>query len=212
MEASLGAGGRSPPRPGETTAGPRSGEVEGEHVPLTAIFKVCFVGPESVGKTSLVRRFSADSFELEYIRTIGVAISKRQMPADPLHPGEPVTFVLWDIMGDYDFFSEVADAYLQGANGILAVMDLTRPETLEGLRRWGETVRAKLPRAEGIIAGNKADLVASRRVTPEEVNELAGHLGWSFTETSALTGTGVEESFERLRTTLLRRRHTSPGT
>lgn len=188
------------------------GGIEGELGPLTAIFKICLVGPESVGKTSLVRRFSEDSFELEYIRTLGVAISKKQMPSDPSHPGEPVTFVLWDIMGDYDFFSEVADAYLQGANGILAVMDLTRPETLEGLRRWGETVRGRLPRAEGIIAGNKADLVAKRRVRAEELSELAGHLGWSFTETSARTGMGVEEAFQRLRTTLVRWRHTSPGT
>lgn len=177
---------------------------------MSPIFKVCLVGPESVGKTSLVRRFSADSFEQEYIRTMGVAISKRVMTPEPGRGGKPVTFLIWDIMGDYDFFGGVADAYLQGANGILAVMDLTRPETLEGLRRWGETARLKLPSAEGIIAANKADLVAQRRVSPAAVQELAEHLRWTAIETSALTGAGVEEAFTRMGDAFLRRRG-APG-
>lgn len=162
-----------------------------------------------MGKTSLVRRFTEASFGLEYIRTLGVAVSKKQLPSDASRPGDEVTFVIWDIMGDYDFFSEVADAYLQGANGILAVLDLTRPETLAGLRRWGEAVRVKLPRAEGIIAANKSDLVTQRRVSAEDVNDLAGHLQWSFLETSALTGRGVEDAFSRLREALLRRGRTA---
>lgn len=176
---------------------------------MTAILKVCLVGPQGVGKTSLVKRFSEGTFEREYIRTLGVAISKREVPPDPLHPGGPITLVLWDIMGDYDFFSEVAEAYLQGANGIVAVLDLTRGETVGGLLRWGEATRAKLPRAVGVIAANKADLVDQRRVGQGELQGLARRLGWSVVETSALTGAGVEEAFRTVANRFRRGSHPS---
>lgn len=159
-------------------------------------FKICAIGSEGVGKTSLIRRFAQGSFEIEYLRTLGVAISKKRAGLDHSSADEGATLVIWDIMGDFRFFSEVADGYLHGANGILAVLDLTRPETLDGLFDWWELGRRKLPKAVGVIAANKADLV--ERVPLEELEHPSRRLGWPYVVTSARDGTGVEESFRSL--------------
>lgn len=163
-----------------------------------SVFKVCLIGPATVGKTSLVRRLIGGQPGQEYVRTLGVAISKKEFRPDPSTAGEPVTLLLWDIMGDFDFFSEVAEGYLHGANGILAVLDVTRPQTLQGLSRWWRVTRDKVPRAVGVVAANKADLVSGRRVGSEDLKRLADETGWPNVETSALEGIGVEEAFHRL--------------
>ncbi len=41
--------------------------------------RICAVGEEAVGKTSLIRRFVGDVFAEEYIRTIGTLINKKTL-------------------------------------------------------------------------------------------------------------------------------------
>src|SRR3989442_2803258 len=41
--------------------------------------KVCFIGEEGVGKTSLVRRFVTGKFDENYTRTLGTAASKKSI-------------------------------------------------------------------------------------------------------------------------------------
>jgi small GTP-binding protein len=178
---------------------------------MVPTFKICLIGPESVGKTSLIRRFTRRAFDPQYTRTLGVEISKGEIPLGPGSADATAVFVIWDIMGDYDLFSEVADAYLLGAKGIMAVLDVTRRETVEGLRRWVQETKLKAGKAAGVVVGNKVDLEGQRQVREEEFKELSGELGWAYAETSALTGTGVENAFGRLADELVRRSSRRPS-
>lgn len=62
---------------------------------MTAFSKICLVGPEEVGKTSLLRRALHDFFPPEYKKTIGVDFSVINKTIDP------ITHELhfWDIGG-----------------------------------------------------------------------------------------------------------------
>ncbi|MFQ5837703.1 MAG: Rab family GTPase [Thermoplasmata archaeon] len=161
--------------------------------------KICTVGEEAVGKTSLVRRFVADKFDGEYIRTIGTLISKRTIELEgPM--GEPcqVDAVIWDIMGRQGFMDLLKDAYFYKANAVLAVCDITRKDTLEALQGWLDgvyDVAATLPTS---ILANKSDLHERSEVTEEDVAELSETYNAIYFPTSAKTGENVFLAFESL--------------
>ncbi|MFQ5909992.1 MAG: ADP-ribosylation factor-like protein, partial [Thermoplasmata archaeon] len=104
--------------------------------------KVCLVGDFQVGKTSLIRRFVQDEFDDRYLETIGTKVTKKTVNVD--HPSEDgilrVKLLVWDIMGRKEFGDLLREAYFYGAKGIVAVCDLTRPETVDSLREWIDSV------------------------------------------------------------------------
>ena len=161
--------------------------------------KICAVGEEAVGKTSLTHRFVADVFPGEYIRTIGTLISKRTLEFGR-PDGEPVVVdaVIWDIMGSLGFMQLLRDAYFHKANGVFAVLDLTRRDTLEGLHAWMRGVYNVVGSLPVVILANKADLDEEREVSQAEVATLGETYEAPYYLTSARTGDGVAQGFEAL--------------
>src|SRR3989304_4864080 len=110
--------------------------------PKVIKLKICLVGEEAVGKTSLIRRFSTGQFDESYIRTLGAVVTKKTVKLkEPEGRDVNVDMVILDIMGKRTFMQLFKDAYFSGARGILAVFDLTRKESLVGLTSWIEGVR-----------------------------------------------------------------------
>src|SRR3990170_698487 len=96
--------------------------------------KVCLVGEHAVGKTSLIRRYVLDEFDDRYIVTLGAKVSKREMTIALPGLGEVLMdMTVWDIMGSRGFRELLREAYFHWAQGILAVCDITRYETLSDL-------------------------------------------------------------------------------
>src|SRR2546426_7045042 len=52
-------------------------------------FKICLVGEEGVGKTSLIHRFVSGAFDESYIRTLGAVVSKKTVALGSMQ-GRPV--------------------------------------------------------------------------------------------------------------------------
>src|SRR5712691_1669412 len=63
-------------------------------------FKICLVGEEGVGKTSLIHRFVSGAFDESYIRTLGAVVSKKTVALGSMQ-GRPVQvdMMILDIMG-----------------------------------------------------------------------------------------------------------------
>ncbi|MEE9164539.1 MAG: hypothetical protein V3U17_07105 [Thermoplasmata archaeon] len=97
--------------------------------------KICALGEEAVGKTSLIRRYVADKFEGPYTRTIGTLLSKKTVKLEEPE-GKPVKVdaAIWDIMGRRSFPDLLQGAYFHRAQGAFAVCDLTRRDTMEALQ------------------------------------------------------------------------------
>ena len=161
--------------------------------------KVCFIGEEGVGKTSLVRRFVTGKFDEDYIRTLGAVASKKSIDLvesaiGPAH----VDLVILDIVGKRTFMQLFRDAYLKGAAGILAVFDLTRRASLVDLAPWIDAVRQELGEIPVLALGNKADLTTQVQVTEEDLETVLVPRGVRVTRTSAKTGENVDETFLQL--------------
>ncbi|MFX1297883.1 MAG: Rab family GTPase [Promethearchaeota archaeon] len=158
-------------------------------------FKIIVCGDPQVGKTSTILRFTDKAFRRSYIPTIGVNISEKTIRYDN---NTVVNFTLWDIAGQSKF--QVARKHFyRGARGQILVFDLTRPETFNNIMKWFQDIKQHLQKdIQGLILGNKSDLVAQRKVTREQISQLAEKLGIEFLETSALSGENVEKAFFKL--------------
>lgn len=160
--------------------------------------RICVAGEAGVGKTSLIHRFVYDSFDDRYVVTLGAKVSSREFPVRVGGKAYIAALSIWDIMGNGAFREILKDAVFAGAQGILAVCDVTRPETLEGLRQWIQTVEEVAGPVPVYVLANKTDLVGRKRVGEAELRAFCGHKGWEFALTSAKTGENVEAAFRRL--------------
>ncbi len=162
--------------------------------------KICLVGEKAVGKTSLIRRYVLNMFDDEYVTTIGTKVSKKE--ARVFFPERDflvdVDMTIWDIMGEAGFRELLKDAYFYGANGILAVADLTRRKSLDDLDDWIDGVEQVVGKVPVVIAVNKSDLVSSAQYGERDVEQVARAFDCAFLMTSAKTGQNVEEAFRKL--------------
>ncbi len=161
--------------------------------------KVCLVGEQGVGKTSLIHRFVSGAFDETYIRTLGAVVSKKTFDLESLD-GRPIhmDMTILDIMGNRTFLDLFHEAYFHGANGILAVADLTRRGTLDALRVWISSVESVSGKLPVFLVVNKADLNERAEYGPSEIGAAANAFGAEFLATSAKTGINVEEAFRHL--------------
>ncbi len=176
--------------------------------------KVCTIGEEAVGKTSLIRRFVADKFDGDYIRTIGTLISKKTVEFDdPMGTTMVADAIIWDIMGRKGFMDLLKDAYFYKANGVLAVCDITRKDTLDALRGWLDGVYSAAGPLPVVLMANKWDLRKETEIKEGDVLEIGESYDALQFFTSAKTGENVFSAFESLLRSIVhsRRQNLSDG-
>jgi len=159
---------------------------------MTEKFKICLIGATAVGKTSLVARLVSSIFQERYATTIGVKIETRRVERG----GRAVNLVIWDLSGE-DEFQSVQPSYLRGAAGYLIVIDGTRHATVDTAVLLEAKARATTGDAPFVVVLNKADLVASWDIDARTLESLERRR-WSLVRTSAKTGEGVDEAFNKL--------------
>ena len=155
--------------------------------------KICMIGDFAVGKTSLVSRFVDSTFGERYLTTVGVKIDTKALS---LPSGDQLKLVLWDIAGK-SAFTRMDNSYLRDASGYLMVIDGTRPATLDSAVKLQAAVEEQLGVVPFNVLLNKADL-RDRWALSDDLTAGLSSRGWSFSETSALSGDGVEAAFARL--------------
>ncbi len=154
--------------------------------------KICMAGDPMVGKTSLVKRFVYNMFSDRYLMTIGTNIYKKSISKG----GDTFQLMIWDVMGNAGFRQIIKTSYFYGADGLLVVGDLTRPETFESIPDW---VSAAIEGAERempvLLLANKSDL--EWKMTEEDVANWAAEIfARAYYITSAKTGDNVNRAFE----------------
>merc|ERR1712087_209963 len=155
------------------------------------LFKLVLIGDASVSKTSLLLRFADDSFEDNYISTVGVDFRFRTVTVY----NELVKLQIWDTAGQ-ERFRTITSAYYRGANGVILVYDITNADTFSHVQDWLDEVhKAAGESVTKLVVGNKSDLTNQRAVNEEDAAQYAASVGASFVETSAKTALNVDKSF-----------------
>ncbi len=162
--------------------------------------KVCLVGDESVGKTSLIRRFVYSVYDESYIRTIGTMVTRREV--DIPNTNYQAHLLIWDIMGRKDFMDLFKEAYFKHAKGIVAVVDLTRTKTLQSLNQWVEGITKSVGKVPTVVLANKADLKDKVEMDDSDIDLYCKNMSYPWFKTSARTGENVERAFLALVTNL----------
>ena len=156
-------------------------------------FKIIICGDPSVGKSSLILRFTENAFRRHYIPTLGVHVSDKIFKVKDSY----VQLVLWDIAGQTKFETMRQQFYL-GSDGLFLIFDLSKTNSLESVANWYQDIQKQLegrPELVGYIIGNKKDLAKYIKITSEKGSKLAKSLKLGYIETSALTGENVEYAF-----------------
>ncbi|UCE37269.1 MAG: GTP-binding protein [Thermoplasmata archaeon] len=163
--------------------------------------KICLIGEGGVGKTSLIKRFVFDQFSDGYLITIGTKITKKEVTVKNPTTGDDltVTMMIWDIMGQKGFREILREAYFFGAQGAMAVCDITRKETLDELEGWIQSMNDITRDIPLVFIGNKCDLTNEAEITFNDVKDFAS----KYEEptvflSSAKTGVNVNLAFKTL--------------
>jgi len=155
--------------------------------------KLIINGDFKVGKTSLIKRFVENTFNETYISTIGVEISKKSVVMDE---DTSINFVLWDIGGQVGSMAPYRRRFYEGASAAFIVIDRTRLNNLESVKKWYKEIKTSVARNLPIvIVGNKSDLQEEIVISEEEIKVVAKQLGFHYILTSARTGENVNEAF-----------------
>ncbi len=125
------------------------------------VFKICLIGSGGVGKTCIAKRLCFDSFDANTQLTIGIDFYTYEIPIIVKGNEAFVRLTIWDF-GGQEQFKKLFSYYIDGANGIFLVFDLTNMETLTRLNWWYEQlILHNLQERPKILIGTKTDLVQS---------------------------------------------------
>ncbi len=166
--------------------------------------RLCLAGPFAVGKTSLIRRYVHGDYDDRYSATWGTHVTSKELDIQVGTEQRvvPILLNLWDIMGSKGLRDLRRETYFRGVQGILAVCDVTRPETLQSLEGWRRTVFQVAGNIPTYVLANKAD--QEHAILREDLVRFCEGWGCPFLYTSAKTGESVEEAFAGMTRVVLR--------
>ncbi|MGQ9722807.1 MAG: Rab family GTPase [Candidatus Jordarchaeum sp.] len=157
----------------------------------TYTYKIVCVGNGAVGKTSLIKSYTENTFSENYLTTVGANFATNRIFIN----GVQITSQFWDLGGQPQF-KIVRQNFYHGAKGVVYVFDVTKRVTFESLDKWRAEVTEILPVAPCIVIGNKIDL--PRNVNEDEAREYAYSINAQYFEASVLKNINVQESMTRI--------------
>ncbi|EGD82786.1 small GTP binding protein Rab9 [Salpingoeca rosetta] len=170
----------------------------------TRMVKVILLGDGSVGKSSLMQQFVRNEFNSESFHTIGVEVLNKDVRVG----SEAITMQIWDTAGQ-ERFRSLRTPFYRGADCCMLTFDLTDPNSFNNINMWRDEF-LKHASVDDVAAfpflllGNKADLAEQRQVTAEAARAWCRENGnVPYYETSAKTGSNVEDAFQQAARMLL---------
>eukprot|EP00833_Pecoramyces_ruminatium_P001595 jgi/Orpsp1_1/1175627/evm.model.c7180000054607.1 len=163
---------------------------------IAATFKLLLIGDSGTGKSSLLLRFTDDTWlhPDEVSATIGVDFKVKVVDIED----KKYKLTIWDTAGQ-ERFRTLTSSYYRGAQGVILVYDVSSRATFEHLNLWFNELDTYSSSQEVIkmIVGNKVDKESSgsREVSRKEGEAFARKMGTLFIEASAKTKTGVKDAF-----------------
>ncbi|MHA1267610.1 MAG: GTP-binding protein [Candidatus Helarchaeota archaeon] len=170
-----------------------------EKMQVVANFKICMVGDEKSGKSSLLHYCIECEYEEEYLPTVGVDYYVKLFTHKSFDKNFDITLLFWDLAGSFDQFDEVQLGLFQETDGFFFVADLTNKASFTRIESyWLPNIRKNIERdVPFILLVNKADLkpVVSKKYVEHFIKRLKFNAVFY---TSAKTGDNVELAFKSI--------------
>jgi len=156
-------------------------------------FKLIFLGSWNSGKTSIIRRYCANQF-LEQDYPIEFFTKEIMVPSAKV----ALSFKFWDTE-DQEKLRPLSDIYYQNADAAIIVFDITSKKSEEEANNHLlELVKRKSVPKILVGIANKSDLISDVDKIKEELRSRWKDKVTAFLVTSAKTGHGIAEAFEKL--------------
>ena len=163
-----------------------------EHIDFKV--KIMFIGNSSVGKTSIIKRYSKNIFSTSYISTLGIDFESKNINID----NKTINLQIWDTAGQ-EKYKVLSKNYYNNSNAFIIVYDITNLESFESVMNWIDQIKENAPEnVKSILLGNKSDLEEKRKISEEEGKNLAKKININFYETSAQNGANIEKAIDNL--------------
>lgn len=168
------------------------------------LIKLLMLGDSAVGKSALLVRFCENTFDANFVVTIGVDFKHRTINRG----GRRLRLQVWDTAGQ-ERFRTITPAYYRSAMGVILVYDITEEQSFRNIEVWVNNLNQHgSSDCDRILVGNKSDLAEKRRsVSTERGKKLADKFGMLFFETSAKEGSNVEKAFAGLADKVVERKY-----
>lgn len=173
----------------------------------TSELKLVLLGESSVGKSSIVTRFTTGNFHRSNA-TIGAAFTTKTLSLESIVPetGETIDkkikLEIWDTAGQ-ERYRSLAPMYYRNTDVALIVFDVTNKDSIARAQSWIDELNRYINEGEheerGIlikIVGNKIDLNPEARET-QNLPYIQDQ-GYNWFPVSAKTGDGIDELFDTI--------------
>ena len=177
---------------------------KGSQLGKTQRIKFLILGESTIGKTCLIERYINNTFQENYIATIGMDIRMKRLDINNID----VTLTISDTAGQ-ERFRSLAKMVYKGADGVLVGFDLTKPNTLQQVSYWIDQIESNKTKdypLSLVLFGNKCDKKEEIQVKAEDIEKVKQKYNLQYFETSAKDGTNVQNIFGYLAKTVLKSR------
>eukprot|EP00485_Elphidium_margaritaceum_P011682 CAMPEP_0202689308 /NCGR_PEP_ID=MMETSP1385-20130828/4599_1 /ASSEMBLY_ACC=CAM_ASM_000861 /TAXON_ID=933848 /ORGANISM="Elphidium margaritaceum" /LENGTH=189 /DNA_ID=CAMNT_0049344425 /DNA_START=84 /DNA_END=653 /DNA_ORIENTATION=+ len=161
----------------------------------TSTRKITILGAGAVGKSAITVRMVANEFQSEYDPTI-----EANYTCTIQVEGKNETLDILDTAGQ-EQFAALQHHWIRESHAFLLVYAVNNERTFRHCNDLYKTILRNKDgqRVDIVLVGNKTDLPDNKHeVTYAMGKQLASDWGCSFLETSAKTGTNVNEAFEAI--------------
>ena len=167
--------------------------------PHDDLFKLVLLGDSGVGKSSLLVRFSDNTFTESYMSTIGVDFKIKTIRVE----NKVIKLQIWDTAGQ-EKFRTITSSYYRGTHGVILIFDVTDKMSYTNIQKWvNEIDRQSIDNIVKMLIGNKCDLESKRVVDQAQAKQYSDSLGMTYIECSARSAFNVEEAFNIIATQIL---------
>ena len=151
--------------------------------------QLIMIGESNVGKTSLIRRYTKNLFNINHLETTGIEFSSKEEKIN----NKIIKVKIWDTAGQ-EIFHSLTKNFYRKADGIIIVFDVGNKESFEKIHDWIKSVHDNIDtyrEIQMIIVGNKIDL-EERQVSKEEGIKISEYFEIPYFEASAKNGSGIK--------------------
>ena len=157
--------------------------------------KVTLIGESSVGKTSIINRYTKGNFSQELESTLGANYSQKKI----VRHGKKIRLDLWDTAGQ-EKYRAIGRHFYKESYIVCLVYDISNQDSFEKLKsvwypdlqQFGEKLRIVA------VVGNKIDKYLEEEVKDEDAKAFAEEIQAINKRTSAMEGTNIEDLFNSL--------------